>query len=362
MADSQKFVLMLQPNRFQGFIWKAILKSQQISVIWEAPDTDLKDNLTQLGQAGLTLPHLLIVDMQCLGDNPYAFCRWCRDNYPGVKIILTNCVQRDIAGPERDWAVHQGASDLLPGFQRDNLVSSATTCVKRALDVLEHDDMNDGALISVLLKLRRELEARQSNSANGSHGMDNSSDMDAANRANTFPGNQAGYPMQPNTSYGMYAQQSPQPYNQNQPVMGQPIPGQPISAQQMPMQPMNGHTAQGHPMNGQMMNGQVPMQSMNGQMMNGQYMPGQSMPGQQVPMQSMSGQMMNGQYMPGQSMPGQSMPGQQVPGQQRPGQGAGMNGYPPQNSQPGQPGQPNSNQSEGGEDKKFRRRYRGAWY
>ena len=140
-----------------------MLRSQQISVIWEAPDTDLKDNLDQLKYAGLTLPDLLIVDVQCLGDNPYAFCRWCRENHPEVKVLLTNVQQTEISSPEREWAIHQGAANLLPGFQRDNLVSSATTGVKCALEVLKLTDLNDGALISVLLKLRRELEMRREN-------------------------------------------------------------------------------------------------------------------------------------------------------------------------------------------------------
>lgn len=161
MTDVQKFVLMIQPNRLQGFIWRSILKSQNISVIWESPNTDLRDNLTQIKQAGLTLPHLLLLDRQCLGDNPYEFCRWCRTCYPEVKIILTQNTQREISSPERDWTIQQGAADLLPGFQRDNLVSSATAGIKRVLDVLAEAHLNDGALITILLKLRRELEVRQ---------------------------------------------------------------------------------------------------------------------------------------------------------------------------------------------------------
>lgn len=161
MTDAQTFALMIQPNRLQGFIWKMILKSQNIAVIWESPNTDLQDNLTQIKQAGLTLPDLLILDNQCLGENPYEFCRWCRDYYPELKVILTSTSQREISAPERDWTIQQGAADLLPGFQRNNLVSSATASLKRVIDVLGTTEINDGALISVLLKLRRELEARQ---------------------------------------------------------------------------------------------------------------------------------------------------------------------------------------------------------
>jgi hypothetical protein len=166
MPDSQQFILMIQPNRFQGFVWKAMLKSQQIPVIWESPDTNLMDNLNQLKQAGLNLPSLLLIDICCLGDNPYAFCRWARDHHPEVKILLTNSSQFEVSSPEREWAKHQGAADLLPGFQPDNLVTAAATSIKRSLELLNFNGLNDGALISVLLKLRREMENRQAMAQN----------------------------------------------------------------------------------------------------------------------------------------------------------------------------------------------------
>jgi hypothetical protein len=161
MSDSQQFILMIQPNRFQGFVWKVMLKSQQIPVIWESPDTDLMDNLNQLKQAGLNLPSLLLLDICCLGDNPYAFCRWGREHHPEVNILLTKSNQFEVSSPEREWAMHQGAADLLPGIRPDNLVTGATAGIKRLLEILNYQNLNDGALISVLLKLRRELENRQ---------------------------------------------------------------------------------------------------------------------------------------------------------------------------------------------------------
>jgi len=115
----------------------------------------------QIKQAGLTLPSLLLLDRRCLGENPYEFCRWCRTSYPEVKLILTHSTQREISPPERDWTIQQGAADLLPGFPRDNMVSSATAGIKRVLETLGEPQLNEGALIAVLLKLRRELELRQ---------------------------------------------------------------------------------------------------------------------------------------------------------------------------------------------------------
>lgn len=158
----QKLVLMVQPVRLQGLIWQAVLKSQQIAVIWETPETNLAENLDQLKAAGLVLPDLLILDMQSPTFNPYAFCRWCREQYPKTKVVLTNSGQTDLSLSERQWAVNQGASDLLPGFHQENLVSGVAIAVKRVLEILDEHPLNNGALISVLLTIKRELDVKAS--------------------------------------------------------------------------------------------------------------------------------------------------------------------------------------------------------
>ena len=162
MPDSQKLVLIVQPSRLQGMIWQAVLKSQQLSVIWESPEANLAENLDQLKAAGLTLPDLLLVDMKAPNLNPYAFCRWSREQYPGLKIVLTNSGQSEISLSERQWAVNQGASDLLPGFQRENLVSGVAASVKRVLEILDEHPLNNSALISILLAMKRELDTQSS--------------------------------------------------------------------------------------------------------------------------------------------------------------------------------------------------------
>jgi len=156
----QKLVLIVQPVRLQGLIWQAVLKSQKISVIWESPETNLAENLDQLKAAGLVLPDLLILDMQSSGFNPYAFCRWCREQYPKTKVVLTNSGQTEISLSERQWAVNQGASDLLPRFHHENLVSGVAISVKRILEILDSHPLNNGALISVLLNIKRQLEEK----------------------------------------------------------------------------------------------------------------------------------------------------------------------------------------------------------
>lgn len=152
---------MVQPTRIQGLIWQTVLKSQKISVIWEAPDVDLVENLTQIKHAGLNLPDLLLIDVRLKNFNPYAFCRWCREQCPEMKVVLVNASQKEISPSERQWAIYQGASDLLPGFQRENLVSSVAAGVRRVLDVMDGPILDNGALIAALLMIKRELDSRQ---------------------------------------------------------------------------------------------------------------------------------------------------------------------------------------------------------
>lgn len=161
MADQQKLVLMIQPTRLQGLIWQTVLRSQQIKVIWETPETDLVQSISQLVHAGLTLPDLLLIDIRLRDFNPYAFCRWCRENCPELTVILVNAAQKEIIPSERQWAILQGAEDLLPGFDLDNLVTSVTMGLRRALEALDGQPLDNGALISVLLSMRRQIESKR---------------------------------------------------------------------------------------------------------------------------------------------------------------------------------------------------------
>lgn len=161
MAYSQKLVLMVHSKRLHGQIWLAVLKSQKISVISEAPEINLYENINQLQEAGLDLPDALLIDVGLRNFNPFAFCRWCRDTCPDVKVILVNPSQQEISSSERQWAMMQGAADLLPGFDIDNLVSTVADGVKRVLKALDGQPLDNGALISVLLAMKRELDIRR---------------------------------------------------------------------------------------------------------------------------------------------------------------------------------------------------------
>lgn len=161
MTDSQKLVLMIQPVKLQGLIWQAVLKSQRISVIWESPQVDFIDNVRQLKKAGLTLPDAILVDVGIEGFNPYAFCRLCRDRYSEMQVILTNTAHNEIHPSERQWALHQGAADYLPAFQPDSLVTSVTHGVKAVLQAISSEPLENGALVSVLFSIKRQIESRK---------------------------------------------------------------------------------------------------------------------------------------------------------------------------------------------------------
>lgn len=156
MADNSKFVLMIQPMSRQGAIWQSILRSQQIAVIWEHPDVNLADSFKHLKSAQVALPDLLLLDTRLQAINAYSTCRWCRDHYPEVLVVLVNGAQKEISPSEREWALYQGAADLLPRFQRDRLVSGAVARVRRILELLERPNLDSGALVNALIGASRD--------------------------------------------------------------------------------------------------------------------------------------------------------------------------------------------------------------
>lgn len=159
MDMPERLVFVVQGNQLQGLIWQALLKSQGLSVILEAADSDLIDCIDQLATAGLSLPDVILLDAEASGINPYEFCRWCRDNYPDIKVFLTRSRQAPLSDTEKRWAVHQGAAAFLDGFHRETLMLNAAENVKSVLGSLSHPFLDQKALISVLLNIRRRLDA-----------------------------------------------------------------------------------------------------------------------------------------------------------------------------------------------------------
>jgi CheY-like chemotaxis protein len=161
----QKLAFVVQANRLQGLIWQALLKSQKLAIILEPANRDLADCLSQIASAGLTLPDVIVLDAEAAELNPYEFCRWCREAFPQIQVFLTRCRQLHVSDTERRWAQQQGATDFLSGFERDSLMSSATVNVKHILTSLDYPFLNEKALLTVLLNIRRQLGATQSTAA-----------------------------------------------------------------------------------------------------------------------------------------------------------------------------------------------------
>jgi CheY-like chemotaxis protein len=156
VMTSTKFVLMIQPVSRQGLLWQSILRSQNIAVIWEHPDVNLAESFKHLKAAAVNLPDVLLIDTRVQTVNAYSLCRWCREHYPEVQVVLVNGSQKEISRSEREWATFQGASDLLPRFQRDRLVSGAVSKVRRILELLDQPTLNSGALVNALMSATRE--------------------------------------------------------------------------------------------------------------------------------------------------------------------------------------------------------------
>lgn len=156
----EKLVVIVFPTGKQGGLWSAILRSQAISVIWESPDVQLIPTLITLKQQE-TLPHLLMLDTRLHRLQPYHLCRWCRDHCPEMKVVLVNGSQTHILTTERQWAISQGAANLLPRFRPDALVSSTTANLRQVLDTLEIPGLCQRSLVATLLKMGRTGRMRQ---------------------------------------------------------------------------------------------------------------------------------------------------------------------------------------------------------
>jgi hypothetical protein len=143
MSNQQKLVLLLQTSDFPGKIWQEILNAGDISVAYKNfSDPTLHETIETIIKSLDRFPDLLIADVEILKPNAYEFCRWCRDYYPGLKIILTSNSRTEIFSSERRWAINQGAIDLFLGFSEDSFFSTELTdvitrvdCILKALEV-----------------------------------------------------------------------------------------------------------------------------------------------------------------------------------------------------------------------------------
>ncbi len=160
---SPKTVLLMQASEYQGNIWRAALKSQGIKLVNLNADIDLQQMIEQRAQSGRSLPDLLLVDMTILRPNPYSFCRWCHGAYPQLKIILTSGTRIDVPPSERQWAIHQGAVNLVAAFPEENLFSNLVDVVAKVRSLLQILDMrpvSQQSLASALMSIQSVMNSQ----------------------------------------------------------------------------------------------------------------------------------------------------------------------------------------------------------
>jgi pSer/pThr/pTyr-binding forkhead associated (FHA) protein len=154
---THKSVLLVQSSDFQAKIWQEILLLFGVSVKYEKRShPNLNDDVETLIETLDRLPDLLIADVDALRPSPYGFCRWCREHYPHLKIILTCSNQREIFPAEQRWAIQQGALDFLLGFPEAspwaNLPDVAAR-VDRVLQAINAQVLQEGHLEPILRSL-----------------------------------------------------------------------------------------------------------------------------------------------------------------------------------------------------------------
>jgi diguanylate cyclase (GGDEF)-like protein/PAS domain S-box-containing protein len=152
-----KTVLLMQSSQPQAEIWRAALKSQGIKIISLNPEMDLQQMIQERAQSGRSLPDLLLVDMTILRPNPYSFCRWCHGEFPQLKIVLTSGTRTEVPPSERQWAIHQGAVDLLSAFPEEQLFSKLVDIaakVRALLMLLDSHPVSQQSLASALMSIQ----------------------------------------------------------------------------------------------------------------------------------------------------------------------------------------------------------------
>ncbi|MFP4134030.1 MAG: hypothetical protein ACLFRN_09770 [Halothece sp.] len=150
-------VVVVQKSNFDYKIWQKILESQGLIGIAESPEADFREVIRCSSRSDYTFPQLMILEMCIDHLNPYEFCRWVQENYPSLKIILTNQERKTISDIERRWAKNQGAYELIPGFDYNNLPSNLSDNIKLVLKALGKWDEQEKFLVPVVEYLMKEL-------------------------------------------------------------------------------------------------------------------------------------------------------------------------------------------------------------
>lgn len=160
-----KLVLIQQAYKLQGEIWREILISQGISVIWFSEDGNLFETLAQLENSGEILPDLLLLEISTLKPDADTVLKALKTQYPALKLILTSGREVEIHETQLKWAQSQHDSTLLPGFNlRGNDLKSNSADIAKNIQLLldeldcfpPKDQLAEAAYVALQLVIRNE--------------------------------------------------------------------------------------------------------------------------------------------------------------------------------------------------------------
>jgi HlyD family secretion protein len=120
MDPSKKVVLVLQRSFSKTILWEIALSSNHVSVISNSPDISLSQAKELLTDRFHKSPSLTLIDSNMKNLNVIDLCNWCKRERLASKIIITSD-QDAIFPDEREYAIEQGAVDVLPRLELENL-------------------------------------------------------------------------------------------------------------------------------------------------------------------------------------------------------------------------------------------------
>jgi HlyD family secretion protein len=120
MDASKKVVLVLQRSFSKTILWEIALSSNHVSVISNSPDISLSQAKELLTDRFHKSPSLTLIDSNMKNLNVIDLCNWCKRERLASKIIITSD-QDAIFPDEREYAIEQGAVDVLPRLELENL-------------------------------------------------------------------------------------------------------------------------------------------------------------------------------------------------------------------------------------------------
>ncbi|MDJ0594482.1 MAG: PstS family phosphate ABC transporter substrate-binding protein [Pleurocapsa sp. MO_226.B13] len=148
MNTSQPTVLLFQPSKLQAEIWRFVLREYNISVVWNKKYIDERQIAQGIEKLESELK-ILIIDLKM--RRVYEICRYFRQQYPSLKIIVTTNPRSDKYKELalRRWLGNQEVDELLINFHKQNLLSVLNTNLNCVLRILEYSPANSAKILKI---------------------------------------------------------------------------------------------------------------------------------------------------------------------------------------------------------------------